>query len=26
MDSAGVTRIFSFDRGFDAVEGLQRLS
>ena len=26
MESAGVTRIFSFDRGFDAVEGLERLS
>ncbi|MXV85899.1 MAG: type II toxin-antitoxin system VapC family toxin [Acidimicrobiales bacterium] len=26
MASAGVTRIFSFDRGFDAVEELERLS
>lgn len=26
MASAGVTRIFSFDRGFDAVEEIERLS
>ena len=26
MASSGVTRIFSFDRGFDAVEELERLS